>query len=72
MEQRQKADAWKSFVGGKGAKKKKAGFMTGRKKGSMFSVEGGSDAKVGVVGSGKGMTHNSKRKRHEFDAAEGS
>lgn len=64
-EQKHKADAWKSFIGGKGAKTK-SGFMTGRKKGSMFSVEEGSEAKVGVVGSGKGMTQYGKRKRHEF------
>jgi hypothetical protein len=41
-----------------------AGFFTGRKKESMFKVpEGG---KVGVIGSGKGVTEYKKQKRHEF------
>lgn len=44
--------------------------MTGRKKNSMFSVAEGSEAKVGVVGSGKGMTGYGKKKRHEFDINE--
>eukprot|EP00887_Chlorella_sp_A99_P001606 scaffold8.g1606.t1 len=66
LEQKQKADSWRAFVGGK-ASKKKAGFMTSLKRESMFKVpEGG---KVGVIGSGKGVTEYAKRKRHEFDAA---
>ena len=40
------------------------GFFTGRKKESMFAVpEGG---KVGVIGSGKGLTEYTKQTRHEF------
>lgn len=40
------------------------GFFTGTKKESMFKVpEGG---KVGVIGSGRGMTEAAKRGRHEF------
>ena len=71
MVQKQKADAWKSFSSGKGSKKR-SGFMTGRKKGgSMFAVAEGSDAKVGVVGSGQGMTDYGKKRRHEFDLPEG-
>jgi survival-of-motor-neuron-related-splicing factor 30 len=46
--------------------KKKAGFMTGYKKESMFKVPEGQKAKVGVVGSGQGMTDYQKRKRHDF------
>jgi survival of motor neuron-related-splicing factor 30 len=62
--QKEKQSSWQSFLKGKGTKKK-AGFFTGHKKDSMFSVnEGG---KVGVVGSGKGMTDYKKRQRHEFD-----
>ena len=53
-----------------GVNKKKSGFMTGSKKKSMFSVAEGSDARVGVVGSGKGMTDYKKKKRHEFDINE--
>lgn len=41
------------------------GFFTGRKKESMFAVpEGG---KVGVIGSGKGLTEYKKQTRHEFN-----
>jgi survival-of-motor-neuron-related-splicing factor 30 len=42
-----------------------AGYFTGRKKESMFAVpEGG---KVGVIGSGKGVTEYKKAARHEFN-----
>jgi survival-of-motor-neuron-related-splicing factor 30 len=58
--QKNKADAWKNFINKKGTKKK-------TKKESMFSVAEGTSAKVGVVGSGKGMTDYGKKKRHEFD-----
>lgn len=63
--QKEKANSWQNFVSGKGAKKK-TGFFTGRKKESMFKVPEGSSSKVGVVGSGKGMTNYQKRARHEF------
>ncbi|KAG2484619.1 hypothetical protein HYH03_016573 [Edaphochlamys debaryana] len=67
LAQKQKQDSWQSFLKGKGSKKK-TGFLTGTKKGSMFSVpEGG---KVGVVGSGRGMTDYVKKARHEFDEAD--
>ncbi|KDD71207.1 hypothetical protein H632_c5560p0 [Helicosporidium sp. ATCC 50920] len=63
LEQKSKADAWKTFAAGKGSKKR-TGFMTGHKKESIFKVpEGG---KVGVVGSGQGMTDYKKQKRHDF------
>ncbi|KAH7624548.1 hypothetical protein Ndes2526B_g00748 [Nannochloris sp. 'desiccata'] len=67
--QKEKADAWKSFINKKGTKKKKSGGgLAGvNKKQSMFSVAEGTAAKVGVVGSGKGMTGYGKKKRHEFD-----
>lgn len=46
-----------------------AGFFTGRKKESMFKVpEGG---KVGVIGSGRGVTEYKKATRHEFNVEEG-
>ena len=32
----------------------------------MFRTAEASDARVGVVGSGKGMTEYGKKKRHEF------
>jgi survival-of-motor-neuron-related-splicing factor 30 len=47
---------------------RRAGFFTGRKKESMFAVpEGG---KVGVIGSGQGMTQAAKKGRHEFNLDE--
>ena len=45
----------------------KAGFFTGRKKESIFKSPEGFDGKVGVTGSGKGITSFQDRKRHEFD-----
>lgn len=61
MESTRQANDWKAFVSGKG-KKKKAGFMTGGKKESMFSVPDNPDSKVGVVGSGRGMTNAASRR----------
>ncbi|KAK9812726.1 hypothetical protein WJX72_002696 [[Myrmecia] bisecta] len=65
VETKQRAQAWQDFAKGKGSKKK-TGFLTGAKKGSMFSVPEGVDAKVGVVGSGKGLTEYKKPARHDF------
>jgi survival-of-motor-neuron-related-splicing factor 30 len=101
-QQKNKAEAWRSFVSGKGTRggwgpwqrcllrhtpgrqrdqrmapicragsKKKAGFLTGTKKESIFRVPEGYKGKVGVVGSGQGMTDYQKRKRHEFDTLAG-
>lgn len=44
--------------------------MTSLKKESMFRVPEGVKAKVGVVGSGQGMTDYQKRKRHDFAGAD--
>lgn len=62
--QKQKADSWKAFIS-KGTKKK-SGLAAVRKKGSMFSVPEGANAKVGVVGSGQGMTEYGGKRRHDF------
>eukprot|EP00878_Enallax_costatus_P016841 GHUV01017677.1.p1 GENE.GHUV01017677.1~~GHUV01017677.1.p1 ORF type:complete len:274 (+),score=82.36 GHUV01017677.1:702-1523(+) len=63
VKQKERQSNWQSFLKGKGGKSK-AGFFTGRKKESMFAVpEGG---KVGVIGSGKGLTDYKKQTRHEF------
>ena len=65
LESTKKANDWQSFQ--KGSKKKAQGFMTAHKKGSMFSVPDNDGGKVGVVGSGKGMTNASnKRSRLDF------
>ncbi len=49
------------------------GFVTGAlsKKGSMFSVPDAPGAKVGVIGSGKGMTDYKPRGRHDFAGVSG-
>lgn len=60
----EKANAWKKFQNTKGAKRAK-GFMTGVKKTSIFKTD--DKGKVGVTGSGKGVTQNPKRARHEYD-----
>ncbi len=63
QQQSDKKSNWQSFLKGKGSKKKK-GFMTGRKKESIFKTsEGG---KVGVTGSGNGVTDFQERKKHSF------
>mmetsp|Transcript_15346 Transcript_15346/g.50400 ORF Transcript_15346/g.50400 Transcript_15346/m.50400 type:complete len:244 (-) Transcript_15346:106-837(-) len=48
-------NSWLSFKNGKG-KKRKLGSMTNPKKDSIFKVPEGLGGRVGVVGSGKGMT----------------
>lgn len=44
-----------------------AGFLSAGKKGSIFAVPDGPDAKVGVIGSGKGMTEYKNANRHDFN-----
>eukprot|EP01094_Clydonella_sp_ATCC50884_P006490 TRINITY_DN15705_c0_g1_i1.p1 TRINITY_DN15705_c0_g1~~TRINITY_DN15705_c0_g1_i1.p1 ORF type:complete len:295 (-),score=124.73 TRINITY_DN15705_c0_g1_i1:531-1415(-) len=51
----QKKNSWQSFVGAKKSKRK-TGFMTSMKKESMFKSPDSVDGKVGVIGSGKGIT----------------
>eukprot|EP00958_Prasinococcus_capsulatus_P019882 scaffold2527_cov337-Prasinococcus_capsulatus_cf.AAC.9 len=43
------------------------GFFTGRKKESIFKSPESLDGRVGVTGSGKGVTHFKDRKRHEYE-----
>ncbi len=45
-----------------------AGFLSAGKKGSIFAVPDNPHAKVGVVGSGKGMTDYKTSNRHDFAA----
>ena len=42
------------------------GFLSAAKKGSIFSVPDGPAGKVGVVGSGKGMTDQPNRPRYDL------
>jgi survival of motor neuron-related-splicing factor 30 len=66
MQSVKQANDWKAFMSGKGTKKK-AGYMTGKKKESMFAVPDNLTGKVGVIGSGRGMTDApTKRTRLDF------
>mmetsp|Transcript_31990 Transcript_31990/g.90805 ORF Transcript_31990/g.90805 Transcript_31990/m.90805 type:complete len:325 (-) Transcript_31990:73-1047(-) len=67
--QKNRQKSWQDFQKGKGKAKTK-GFLTGKKKESMFKSPEGVDGKVGVVGSGRGMTDFHNRGRHEFVADE--
>ncbi|CAI7782937.1 unnamed protein product, partial [Closterium sp. NIES-54] len=57
-----KQNTWQQFQT-KGIKKK-AGFLTGRKKESIFKSPEDVGGKVGVVGSGQGMTDFQKRDKN--------
>ena len=70
MESKHRQQSWLNFKTGKGAKKK-TGFLSTTKKGSIFSVPEDPEAKVGVVGSGKGVTDYQKPRRHDFGASGG-
>lgn len=65
LKQKERQQSWLHFVQGKGSKKK-TGFLTGRKKESMFKVPDAVGAKVGVIGSGQGKTDFRPPARHEF------
>ncbi|KAL3140953.1 hypothetical protein ABBQ32_005477 [Trebouxia sp. C0010 RCD-2024] len=65
-ETQKRQQSWMDFKKGKGSKHK-AGFLSTGKKGSMFSVPDDPSAKVGVVGSGQGMTDYKKVARHDFN-----
>ena len=45
-----------------------AGFLSSGQKQSIFAVPDNPEGKVGVVGSGKGMTDYSNTGRHDFNA----
>lgn len=62
---KKKQQSWLDFKTGKGAKKK-TGFLSTAKKGSIFSVPEGTSGKVGVVGSGQGMTEQPTRPRYDL------
>lgn len=44
--------------------------MSGTKKSSIFAVPDDPNGKVGVVGSGRGITDFHQRGRHDFGAAD--
>jgi len=63
LTQNKRQNAWHQFQTAKG-KNKKVGFFTGRKKESIFKSPDDPKGKVGVTGSGKGITDFHKREKH--------
>ncbi|KAL3651512.1 hypothetical protein CASFOL_004514 [Castilleja foliolosa] len=61
--QNKRQNAWQQFQTTKG-KSKKIGFFSGRKRESIFKSPEDPFGKVGVTGSGKGLTEFQKREKH--------
>ncbi|XP_019450384.1 PREDICTED: survival of motor neuron-related-splicing factor 30-like isoform X1 [Lupinus angustifolius] len=61
--QNKRQNAWQQFQSTKG-KTKKIGFFSGRKRESIFKSPDDPEGKVGVTGSGKGLTEFQKREKH--------
>ncbi|XWS11576.1 hypothetical protein CRYUN_Cryun37aG0010000 [Craigia yunnanensis] len=61
--QNKRQNAWQQFQTTKG-KTKKVGFFSGRKRESIFKSPEDPHGKVGVTGSGKGLTDFQKREKH--------
>ncbi|KAL7582720.1 uncharacterized protein LOC111886146 isoform X1 [Lactuca sativa] len=61
--QNKRQNAWQQFQTTKG-RAKKIGFFSGRKKESIFKSPDDPFGKVGVTGSGKGLTDFQKREKH--------
>lgn len=61
--QNKRQNDWQQFQSTKG-RAKKIGFLTGRKRESIFKSPDDPQGKVGVTGSGKGLTEFQKREKH--------
>uniref|UniRef100_A0A5B6YTP7 Survival of motor neuron-related-splicing factor 30 n=1 Tax=Davidia involucrata TaxID=16924 RepID=A0A5B6YTP7_DAVIN len=61
--QNKRQNAWQQFQTTKG-RAKKIGFFSGRKRESIFKSPEDPSGKVGVTGSGKGLTDFQKREKH--------
>ncbi|KDP42513.1 hypothetical protein JCGZ_00310 [Jatropha curcas] len=61
--QNKRQNAWQQFQTSKGSTKK-VGFFSGRKRESIFKSPDDPNGKVGVTGSGKGLTEFQKREKH--------
>nr|GMD11338.1 survival of motor neuron-related-splicing factor 30 isoform X1 [Ipomoea batatas] len=61
--QNKRQNAWQQFQSTKG-QTKKVGFFSGRKRESIFKSPDDPTGKVGVTGSGKGLTEFQKREKH--------
>jgi len=64
----EKASSWKKFQASKGGKRPR-GSMMGVKKESIFKTD--DRGKVGVTGSGKGVTDHRRREKHQFGSLGG-
>lgn len=64
-ESMEKQSSWQSFV--QKGKNRKAGFITTKRKESIFASPDTVDGRVGVTGSGQGMTDFDKRKKHKTE-----
>ncbi|XP_042483926.1 uncharacterized protein LOC122064282 [Macadamia integrifolia] len=63
--QNKRQNAWQQFQTTKGHTKK-TGFFSGRKRESIFKSPDDPKGKVGVTGSGKGLTDFQKREKHLY------
>uniref|UniRef100_A0A5B6YUH0 Survival of motor neuron-related-splicing factor 30 n=1 Tax=Davidia involucrata TaxID=16924 RepID=A0A5B6YUH0_DAVIN len=63
VSQNKRQNAWQQFQTTKG-RAKKIGFFSGRKRESIFKSPEDPNGKVGVTGSGKGLTDFQKREKH--------
>lgn len=63
ISQNKRQNAWQQFQTAKG-RSKKVGFFTGRKRESIFKSPDDPKGKVGVTGSGKGITEFQRREKH--------
>ncbi|KAF5744015.1 survival of motor neuron-related-splicing factor 30 [Tripterygium wilfordii] len=61
--QNKRQNAWQQFQTTKG-RAKKIGFLSGRKRESIFKSPDDPQGKVGVTGSGKGLTEFQRREKH--------
>jgi hypothetical protein len=61
-----KANSWQKF-NKKSSARSKTGFLTGKSKDSIFKVPEALDGRVGVVGSGKGMTDFGDRVKFTYN-----
>ncbi|KAM7265921.1 hypothetical protein ACFE04_003604 [Oxalis oulophora] len=61
--QNKRQNSWQQFQSTKG-KTKKIGFFSGRKRESIFKSPDDPQGKVGVIGSGKGLTDFQRREKH--------
>lgn len=61
-----KQAGWQKFFCNKASTRSKCGFLSGKPKESIFKVPETLDGKVGVVGSGKGMTEFAEPKKFTY------